>query len=103
MAYFLQLDADRSKPSTVQGKSEPRFIVEHSLRNAISYIMAVAVTHYQVGAHDPRLKTIDKATDGAKRLYKLIQKENDGKDIKVVLPFLFLQLMIQLCLYFKAP
>ena len=87
MAFLLQLDTDRSKASDVQEKSEARFIAERSFRNAISYIMAVAVTHYLVGTLDPRLKNIDKATDDAKRLYKLIKKENDGKDLKVVLPF----------------
>ena len=87
MAFILQLNADCSKASNVQEKSKARFLAERSFRSAISYIMAVAVTHYLVGTLDPRLKNIDKATDDAKRLYKLIKKENDGKDLKVVLPF----------------
>ena len=87
MAYLLQLDADRAKTFVIQQKSEARFIAERSFRNAVSFIMTVAVTHYLVGTPDPRLKSIDKATDGAKKLYKLIQKENGGSELKVVLPF----------------
>ena len=48
--------------------------------------MTVAVTHYLVDTPDPLLKSIDKATYGAKKLYKLIQKENGGKELKVVFP-----------------
>ena len=48
--------------------------------------MAVSVSHYQVGNQDKRLKKIDKATAGAKLLYKLIKKENKGLDIQVILP-----------------
>ena len=102
LSLLSQLDEERSKTGNVQRKSEARFIAERSFRNAISYIFTVAVTHYKVGAPDPRLKSIDKATGGAKRLYKLIQKENEGKDLKVVLPFLYLLLMIQLCLRLKV-
>ena len=86
MALLPQLDAGRSKTCTVQTKSDARFIAERSYRNAISYMMAVAVAHYQVGAPDPRFKSIDKASEGAQLLYKLLKKENDGKDMKVVLP-----------------
>ena len=57
------------------------------MRNAVSHVMAVAVSHYMIGKPDKRFKNIKYATDGAKKLYELVQKENDGLDIKVVYPF----------------
>ena len=83
---LTQLDGARSITKNVQQKSEARYIAERSIRNADSHIMAGAVSHYMIGKPDPRLKSIEKSTDGAKQLYDLIKRENDGVDIKVVLP-----------------
>ena len=87
MSLLPQLDVDRSCTSNVQQKSEARYIAETSFRNAISHIMAVSVAHYQVGNPDPRIKKIDQASDGSKKLYEMIKKENNGSEITVVLPF----------------
>ena len=48
--------------------------------------MAVAVSHYQIGKQDKRMKKIENATAGAKLLYELVKKENKGLDLHVVLP-----------------
>ena len=48
--------------------------------------MAVAVSHYQIGKQDKRMKKIENATTGAKVLYKLVKLENEGLDLHVVLP-----------------
>ena len=81
-----QLDPSRSKTDKVQQKSDARYIAERSVRNAISHIMAVAVSHYQIGKPDKRLKNIENATDGAKLLHKLVTEENKGLELCVVLP-----------------
>ena len=80
------LDATRTKSSNVQQTSEARYIAIRSFRNVVSHIMSIAVSHYQIGKPDSRLKKIDKASEGAKLLYKLIQKVNNGEDLKVVYP-----------------
>ena len=81
-----QLDPARTITEKVQEKSEARYIAERSFRNAVSHLISIAIAHYRVGAPDSRLKKIDKASEGAKQLYKLIQKENNGADLQVVLP-----------------
>ena len=86
MNLLKQLEANRSITSTVQQKSEARYIAERSVRNAISHIMAVAVSHYTTGIPDTRLQPIKKATAGARKLYGLIQRENGGSELKVILP-----------------
>ena len=86
MNLLTQLDANRSITSTIQQKSEARYIAERSVRNAISHIMAVAVSHYTSGIPDSRLQPISKATTGAIKLYDLIQRENGGSELKVILP-----------------
>lgn len=86
MALLPQLDTGRSKTFNVQQKSGARFIAERSFQNAVSYIMTVAVTHYQIETPYSRLKIIEKTTNGAQRLYKLIQKENPDESFRVVLP-----------------
>ena len=86
MALLPQLDASRGTTLNVQQKSEARYIAERSIRNVISHVMSVAVSHYMLGTQDCRLRTIDTATDGAKRLHELIKKENNEHDIRVVLP-----------------
>ena len=81
-----QLEPERTITTKVQQKSEARYIAERSLRNAISHIFAVAVSHYQLGTPDPRFKSIAKATVGAIKLYDLIKMANEGLDVRVVLP-----------------
>ena len=88
LSLIPQLDPARGVTENVQDKSEARYIAERSFRNAISHALSVSVAHYQVGQPDNRINKIDKATKGAQRLYKMIQKENNGADLKVVLPFL---------------
>ena len=51
-----QLDPSRSKTDKVQQKIEARYIAERSIRNVISYIIVVAVSHYQIGKQDKRMK-----------------------------------------------
>ena len=48
--------------------------------------MSVAITHYHVGTPDSRLKKVDKTTPGVIKLYKMIQKENNGAESKVIFP-----------------
>ena len=79
MALFPQLDVSRGMTLNVQQKSEAKYIAERSLRNAISYILSVAVSHYMREPQDNRLSNIDLAIDVAKRIYDLISKENDGQ------------------------
>ena len=67
-----QFDSSRRKGKKVIEKSDARYIAERSLRNAISHIFAVAVSHYQIGTPDPRFKDISKSTKGANLLYDLI-------------------------------
>ena len=88
LSLIPQLDPARGVTENVQDKSEARYIAERSFRNAISHALSVSVAHYQVGQPDNRINRIDKATEGAQTLYKMIQKENNGADLKVVLPFL---------------
>ena len=78
IALMPQLDPLRSYTDKVQQKSEARYIAERSFRNAVSHIMAVSVSHYQIGKADTRLKKLEKATDGAKKIYNLIANENKG-------------------------
>ena len=87
MALLPQLDPDRVKTEKVQKKSEARYIAERSFRNAVSHVFSVSISHYQIGTPDIRFKKIDKASSGAQKLYKLIQKENNGADLQVVMPF----------------
>ena len=86
LGLLPQLEPNRSKTKKVQQKSEARYIAERSLRNAISHILAVSVAHYQIGKPDTRFKSIDKATEGAKKLYELVKKENEGLEMRVILP-----------------
>ena len=72
-----QLEPERTITTKVQQKSEARYIAERSLRNVISHIFAVAVSHYQLGTPDPRFKSIAKATVGAIKLYELIKMANE--------------------------
>ena len=65
LSLLPQLEEERSRTDNVQRKSEVRFIAEHSFRNAVSYILTVVVTHYNIGTPDLRLKSMDKATNGA--------------------------------------
>ena len=65
IALLPQLEPKRFSNDNVQTKSEARCIVERSLRNSISHILAVAITHYQVGLADNRNKNINKVTLGA--------------------------------------
>ena len=48
--------------------------------------MAVVVSHYQIGTPNTRLKSIDKATYGARKYYEIVKKENKGLDLRVILP-----------------
>ena len=48
MSLLPQLEPDRSTTTKVQTKSEGRYIVERNLRNAISHVISVAVSHYQI-------------------------------------------------------
>ena len=86
MSLIPQLDPSRVMTETVQQKSEARYIAERSFRNAVSFILTVALSHFQLGKVDLRLQKIDKATTGAKKLHDLIQKENEGLDLRVILP-----------------
>ena len=86
ISLLPQLDPSRSMTDKVQQKSEARYIAERSLRNAISHIMAVAVSHYQLGKVDSRLQKIDNASEGAIKLYELIKRENKGLDLCAILP-----------------
>ena len=86
LALLPQLEPNRSKTTSVQQKSEARYIAERSIRNAVSHVMAVAVSHCQIGKPDTRIKSIQKATPGAIKLHDLIKAENKGLDIRPVLP-----------------
>ena len=86
ISLIPQLDPSRTMTATVQQKSEARYIAERSFRNAVSFILTVALTHYQLGIVDSRLHKIDKATTGAKLLYDMIQKENECLDLRPILP-----------------
>ena len=86
IALLPQLDPSRSWTDTVQQKSEARYIAERSFRNAVSHIMTVAVSHYQLGKAEKRLPKLEKVTKGAKLLYDLISKENSGLELRVILP-----------------
>ena len=86
LALLPQLEPNRSKTTSVQQKSEARYIAEHSVRNAVSHVMTVSVSHYQIGKPDTRLKGIDKATPGAIKLYNMIKAENKGLEIRAILP-----------------
>ena len=86
IALLPQIDPSRSYTDSVQQKSEARYIAERSFRNAVSHIMAVSVSHYQIGKADTRFKKLGKATKGAQILHDLIAKENEGLEIRIVLP-----------------
>ena len=75
ISLIPQLDPSRSMTDNVQQKSEARYIAERSFRNAVSFILTVSLSHYQLGKVDSRLHKIDKATAGANKLYDLIQKK----------------------------
>ena len=70
----------------MQQKSEACYITERIFRNAISHILNVSVAHLQLGSPDLRVNSVYRATLGAIKLCKLIKKDNDGMDIKVMLP-----------------
>ena len=61
MNLLTQLGGSRNITNNVQQKIEARYIAKHSIRNAVSHIIAVAVSHYLIGTPDPRLKSIEKA------------------------------------------
>ena len=48
--------------------------------------MSVAVAHYQIGTPDPRLPKIEKASEGAQLLHRLVNNEFNGMDMRVILP-----------------
>ena len=58
VSLLPQLNTSRSKTDKVQQNSEARYIVERSVCNAISHIMAVAVSHYQIGKQYKRMKKL---------------------------------------------
>ena len=62
VSLLPHLDPSQSKTDKVQQKSEARYIAERSVRNAISHIMAVDLSHYQIGKQDKRMKNIENAT-----------------------------------------
>ena len=70
----------------MQQKSETCYIAERSVRNSISHIIAVAVSHYKIGKKDKHMKDIENTTAGAKLLYELAIKENKGLDLYVAQP-----------------
>lgn len=86
MSLLPQLDTSMSRIKKVQQKSEARYIGENSIRNAVSHVIAVACTHYQIGVQDPRLPNVEKATEGAKLLHQLVLKEFKDMPMKVILP-----------------
>ena len=58
VSILPQLDPSQSKTDKVQQKSEARYIAERSVHNVISHIMAVSVSHYQIGKQDKCMKKI---------------------------------------------
>ena len=81
-----QLDPYSGLSNKPQQKSERRYTAERSVRNMTAYLFSVAVSHYQIGKADPRMKPITEATDGAQKLYELVQKVNNGVEIRPVYP-----------------
>ena len=56
VSFLPQLNPSRSITDKVHQKSEARYIADRSVHNVISHIMAVAVSHYQIGTQDKRIK-----------------------------------------------
>ena len=71
----------------IQQKSERRYTTERSIRGMITYLLAVACTHYHFRPHDPKNPKIEVATEGANKLYQLIREKNPGIKICPVLPW----------------
>ena len=56
VSLLPKLDPSWSKTDKVKQKIEARYIAERSVCNAISNIMTVAVSHYQIGKQDKSMK-----------------------------------------------
>lgn len=69
-----------------------RYIAECSLLSMITYLFTIVTTHFIVLPKDHKLNSrfpkIDEATDGAKELYRLVQRCNPGMQICPVNPTL---------------
>ena len=76
-----------NKVEKVQQKSERRFSAERSIRGMLTYLISIACSHFTFRPKDPFIPDIDEATDGAKKLFELVRKQNEGLEICPVLPW----------------
>ena len=59
-----------------QQKSDRRYTLERSIRGMLTYLHAVASTHFYFGPVNPTITPkIEIATEGAQQLFELIQKQ----------------------------
>jgi len=67
-------------------KTETRIMSENSIRSAVSFLFAVAGTHLVISTNTKWDATLSNATDGAKKLARLVSKVNDGVIITPIPP-----------------
>lgn len=69
----------------VLAKTNRRHIADHSLNNAITFLIIVAANHYIVGKECPN-NCLNKISEGAKMLLELVSKANGGLPVCPILP-----------------
>lgn len=67
-----------------QQKSERQFTAEHSFRNITTYLFVVAATHFRLGRETiSGYQPVSEATEGAKRMFELVQNATGGEIVPV--------------------
>lgn len=69
----------------VVAKTNRRHIADHSLNNAVTFVMIIAANHYIIGKECP-LDRWNKMSEGAKLLLDLVSEANDGLPVCPIKP-----------------
>ena len=87
-SYAQQVNKDLFPRNKVLQKSDARYLSENSVRAMVSYLLGVAVAHFQIGEIDTNVvPSIEKATEGANFFFELIKNENAGMPMTPVYPW----------------
>jgi hypothetical protein len=82
---MLATDARTTISQSVLLKTNRRHIADHSLNNAVTYLMVVATTHFIIGKECPT-SIRDKMTEGAIMLLNLVSRANGGIPVCPISP-----------------
>jgi hypothetical protein len=82
---MLAMDRRTTISQSVLLKTNRRHIADHSLNNAVTYLIVVAATHFIIGRECP-LSIKDKMSKGAIMLLNLVSKANGGVPVCPIPP-----------------